>query len=183
MGPKDFRSRIESAVLSSLFAGLTAALSYVAIPLPVSPVPVTGQTLGIMLAGLVLGPWWGAVSAGVYLAIGALGFPVFAGGRAGLGVLAGPTGGYLLGFVAGAWVTGLAASSRKPNLWTRVGAAILGGVGVVHLAGSLWLAEVTHRSLGQAFAIGSAPYIPGDLLKALASAAVAGRLRRIRRRY
>lgn len=187
-------ARLRSAILSSLFAALTAALSLVSVPLPLSPVPVTGQTFGVMLAGLILGPWWGAASILVYLAIGALGFPVFAAGRVGLGTLTGPTGGYLMGFVLGAWVTGaiarlrarrtIAASPRRGYLGIDKGAfgsclaaALVGGVIVVHLAGSLWLAFSTGRTPGESFALGSAPFLPGDSLKAIASALVAPRLR------
>jgi biotin transport system substrate-specific component len=124
----------------------------------------------------------------VYLAIGALGFPVFAGGRAGLGTLSGPAGGYLIGFVLGAWITGFIARShgftrrhgsggrRKPAPWLYLVAALCGGVVVVHTAGSLWLALSTGRTAGEAFALGSAPFLPGDLLKALGAVAVAARL-------
>ena len=175
-------------VAATAFAALTALGARVQVHLPFTPVPVTGQTFGVMLAGLVLGPWWGAASMLVYLAIGALGFPVFAGGRAGLGTLSGPAGGYLIGFVLGAWITGFIARShgftrrhgsggrRKPAPWLYLVAALCGGVVVVHTAGSLWLALSTGRTAGEAFALGSAPFLPGDLLKALGAVAVAARL-------
>ena len=173
------RRSLRQAILSSLFAGLTAVLAYVAIPLPISPVPVTLQTLGVMSAGLVLGPWWGMASAALYLALGAVGFPVFAGGRAGPGVLAGPTGGYLLGFIAAAGIVGW-VSYRRTGFWACFVAACLGGIGAVHLLGTLWLAVLTKRPLAQAFMLGSVPYIPGDLLKALVAAAMGSRLRHLR---
>jgi len=218
---KGFRTAARSRMMTaaSMLAGLSAALSFVSIPLPVSPVPVTGQSFGAMLSGLALGPLWGAAAMAVYLALGCAGFPVFAGGKAGPGTLFGPTGGYLAGFVLGAWVAGLvvsagesllggqaagrAMSARGPSggeqsdaqqdllrptpgrrlatslpLWVYLLAAILGGVVVVHVSGSVWLARYTGRTLGEAFAIGSLPFLPGDVAKALAAALVAGRLRR-----
>jgi biotin transport system substrate-specific component len=125
----------------------------------------------------------------VYLAIGALGFPVFAGGRAGLGSLAGPTGGYLAGFVVGAWATGLIARMKVTNrpstrpgprnqeFWLDFAAALLGGVAVVHALGSVWLAGSTGRTATEAFTLGSAPFILGDVLKALGAALAATKMR------
>lgn len=87
-------------------ASIIAVLSFISIPLPFSPVPITLQTLGVMLSGLLLGPQLGSISVGLYLIAGTLGLPIFAGGAAGIGVLMGPSGGYLLGFLPGAWMIG-----------------------------------------------------------------------------
>lgn len=198
--------KLRSLVLCSIFAAVTAMLSFVAIPVPLSPAPITGQTLGVMLAGLVLGQWWGTAAILVYLGMGLLGIPVFAGGRSGLGALTGPTGGYLVGFVPGAWVTGmLVAGSRRTRSHaarlhkvdpqtarpqtaqhqvarstTRFrisfAAALCGGVAVVHVVGSLWLAYSTGRPPGQAFLVGSAPFLLGDIAKAVVAAMVGARL-------
>lgn len=192
-GKSHMAVRFRMGIMAALLAGLTGALSLVAVPLPISPVPVTGQTLGVMLSGALLGPLWGAVSVLVYLGLGCLGFPVFAGGGSGPGTFIGPTGGYLAGFVLGAAATGLitralgaAVARRKPSGATPVRAAVpswvylvstvAGGIGLVHACGSLWLAHVTGRSLGEAFLVGSAPFLPGDALKAVAASLVAARL-------
>ncbi len=175
---------------TSMWAGLTCVLSFVAVPLPFSPVPLTGQTFGVMLAGMALGPWWGAASMVLYLGIGCLGFPVFAGGRSGPGTLLGPTGGYLLGFVAGAWVTGSVHAAMRQNMtkdhvhsrsnrkhaWASYLVPILlGGILTVHALGACYLAWFTKLSLREAFAAGSLPFLPVDLLKAALGAIIARR--------
>lgn len=193
--PRALSERLREAVMAGLFAALTCVLSLVAVPLPFSPVPVTGQTLGVMLAGAVLGPMWGAISVLVYLAIGALGFPAFAGGGSGPGTLVGPTGGYLFGFAAGACVTGFlarsswSAAARRGSrgdagsglssglFWRYLASTLAGGILVIHTCGTLWLARFTGRTAVDAFLIGSAPFLPGDVLKAVAASLVAGRLR------
>jgi len=183
--------------LAALLAAVTSVLAYVRIPLPMSPVPITGQTLGLMLAGVLLGPRLGALSQAVYLLMGAVGLPVFAGGQGGLGVLVGPTGGYLWGHVAGAHVAGLVAG---PGLWTAaaggearlpggsrrgtmvfgrsLAGAVLGGIVTVYGLGVLQLALVTGMGWQAALLAGAVPFLPGDALKAAAAAALAARLAR-----
>jgi len=95
---------LRMTVYASLMAALTAAGAYLAIP--IGPVPIILQNLFVFLSGLLLGPRWGAASIGVYLLAGALGLPVFAGGVGGIGRFAGPTGGYLLGFLPAVYVIG-----------------------------------------------------------------------------
>jgi len=180
-------------VLAAMFAAVTSVLAYVRIPLPMSPVPITGQTFGMMLAGLLLGPRLGALSQGVYLLMGVAGLPVFAGGQAGLGVLVGPTGGYLWGHVAGAYVTGLVAGpdptgavpgGRLPGrpgagritFGRSLAGAILGGIVAVYGLGVLQLALVTGMSWQAAIMAGAVPFLPGDILKAVTAAAAAVRL-------
>ncbi len=108
---------LRGLVLAPLFAGFTAAIASFKIPLGFTPVPITLQTLGVLLAGGVLGPLWGAVSMILYILIGALGLPVFAGGSSGFGVLLGPTGGYLLSYPIAAavigWLTHLKTAQKK----------------------------------------------------------------------
>jgi biotin transport system substrate-specific component len=101
-------------VYASMFGSLTAIGAYIMIPLP--PVPITFQTLFLNLAGALLGGYLGALSQVVYILLGVIGLPVFAGGKAGLGVLLGPTGGYLFGFVLAALVVGKGYRRRRPSL-------------------------------------------------------------------
>jgi biotin transport system substrate-specific component len=170
------QNRVYSMILAALMAGVTAALALVTVPLPFSPVPVTGQTFGVMLGGSLLGPRLGAISQAIYIALGVTGLPVFAGLMAGPGVLAGPTGGYLWAFVPGAlsvgWLTG-----RRPTFLRALGATFAGGVIVVYLIGVIQLALVTGIGLEDAALLGALPFLPGDCLKAVAAAAVAARLR------
>lgn len=149
-------------VAGSLFVALSAQF---AIPLPFSPVPVTGQTLAVLMTGVLLGSRRGSLALLTYLAEGALGLPVFAGGVAGLARLTGPTGGYLIGFVAAAWLVGLLAErgwDRRPE--TTLLAMLFGNV-LIYAFGLPWLARFvgTERVL----ALGLFPFIAGDLWKLL----------------
>ncbi len=167
-------------VLIALFAALLAALSLMPpIPLGVVPVPITLQTLGVMLAGALLGPWRGLLAVALYMVLWMLGLPVLPGGRGGLGVLAGPTGGFLVGMLAGAYVTGFLVQTliRRGQTARRQVAlyflsCVIGGVLVIYLVGVPWLAYVTGLGFFKALA-GSLVFIPGDLIKALVTGVVA----------
>lgn len=170
----------------ALFAALTVVFAVIPpIPVPLVPVPVTLQTLGVMLAGLVLGPRLAFLAIALYLALALVGFPVLPGGRGGLAVFAGPTGGFLVGFLAGAWVTGaMARRGAQTAIGARTGiqiffgnltAAVLGGALTVYLFGVPWLAAVTGLKLTDAM-LAMVVFVPGDLIKAVIAALVAGRL-------
>jgi len=148
---------------------LVVALSaQVAIRLPFSPVPVTGQTLAVLLVGALLGRRRGAMSLLAYLAEGLVGLPVFAGGASGPAYAAGPTGGYLIGFVAAAYVAGwLAERGWDRRAWSAM-LAMLAGNAVIYIFGLSWLAVYVGP---RALALGMLPYLAGDALKlALATA-------------
>lgn len=178
--------KTQDTVLIALFAALIVVLSLVPpIPIPGIPVPVTLQSLGVMLTGAMLGPVRGGLACLLYLMLAAIGLPVLPGGRGGLGVFFGPTGGFLLGMALGAVVTGWLASRlvRGPNLQLRaVGgyglACIAGGIGAVYLIGVPWLAWVTQMTFGQAM-LAMVVFIPGDLVKAAVAAWVAWRVERV----
>ena len=161
------------------FAALIAVLGLLPpLPVPVIPVPVTAQTLGVMLAGAVLGPRRGALAVVLFLLIVGLGFPFLSGGRGGLGVFAAPGGGFLIGWIAGAAVTG-ALCPRRSEIGIARGllACIAGGIGAVYLIGVPWMAAVGDFKLIQA-AIASAAFLPGDIAKAVIAAAAAQTVRR-----
>jgi len=169
--------RPKELVLPALFAALTGVLSYVSIPMPFSPVPVTGQSLGVMLAGGVLTTRQAGLSMITFLLLGIVGVPVFAGGAAGLGVLAGPAGGYLVGFVLGAMViTLLRGNNQLPRL---ILALLVGGLVVVYIPGTLWLSRVTGLDIKAAFSIGVLPYLPGDSLKVAIAMVAAAKINRL----
>ncbi|UOD51671.1 biotin transporter BioY [Orrella daihaiensis] len=170
----------------ALFTSLTIVFAIIPpIPMPLVPVPLTLQTLGVMLAGLVLGPRLALISMALYLVIALVGFPVLPGGRSGLAVFAGPTGGFLLGFLPGAFVTGwMARRSMQLAQGQRSGAqifasnltaSILGGALTVYVIGVPWLAMVTDTPLSKAV-LAVAIFMPGDVIKALIAAFVATRL-------
>lgn len=154
---------LSDGVLVVLGTLCVALLSQVVIPLPFTPVPVTGQTLAVLLVGALLGSKRGASSLLVYVVSGMMGLPVFSTGTAGLARLAGPTGGYLVGFVAAAFLVGLLCErwvSRRPAALLLVLAI---GSAVIYLFGVSWLAGYVGAE--KSLALGLMPFIPGDLLK------------------
>lgn len=153
---------------AALFAALIAAGAFIAIPL--GPVPLTLQVLFVLLAGLSLGPKVGALSVVTYLIAGLVA-PVYAGATSGPGVLFGPTGGYLWGFVAGAAVAG-AIAWRRPSV-TRLLVAGLAGLVPIYGIGAAWLALQLHLNPSTAIVTGVAPFLVGDVLKAIAAALAA----------
>lgn len=165
----------------ALFAALIAALGLVPqITLPFAGgVPITAQSLGLMLAGLILGPWRGALAVLAFLAVVALGAPLLAGGRGGLGVFVGPTVGFLVGFPIAAIVTGLAWRhlERFGAMAGGITASLLGGMVALYAFGIPGLALVTGMSLIQAAGV-VAVFIPGDILKAILAAYVNKEVRR-----
>lgn len=161
--------------------GSTVALALLAqVSIPLQPVPITGQTFGVLLIGAALGWKRGGLALLAYLAEGVAGLPVFAEGKAGWVVLSGPTGGYLVGFVFAAMLVGFLAErgwSRLP--WLTALAMVLGNV-VIYLVGVPWLAvyvaSVAHlpfdAALRYAFQNGLTPFIVGDVLKLVAASLV-----------
>lgn len=171
------RHQLLLVVLASLLVALSARIS---IGLPFSPVPITGQTLAVLLVGASLGSRLGALSLVAYLVEGLAGLPVFAGGAsawtpsaAGVPVIVGPTAGYLLGFVPAAWLTGrLAERGWDRRIWTSA-VAMAAGNAVIYVFGLWWLARFVPRE--SLLVAGLLPFLPGDALKiAIAAAALPG---------
>ena len=160
-------------VLVALFTALVVVLGMIpGVPLGVLPVPFVLQNLGLMLAGAILGGRRGAAVAGLLVLLVAVGLPVLSGGRGGLGILAGPTGGFVLGWIPGTYVTGVivsrmlgaGAAPLARTIVAVVAAVAVGHVLIVYAAGILWLTAVTGTSLLTATA-GMAPFVPVDLAK------------------
>lgn len=157
------------ALMIVLGAALVAALAQVTIPLPFTPVPLTGQTFGVLLVGAALGAKRGAASLSLYTVAGALGLPVFAAAKSGL---SGPTLGYLFGFIVAASLIGWLSEHRlERSVRTSLIPFALGTL-VIYLLGATWLALSLQLSPADALAKGVLPFIPGDLLK-MALAALA----------
>jgi len=150
-----------------LFAALIAVLGLVP-PIPLAfGVPISAQSLGVMLAGAVLGSWRGAAAVLVVQGVVALGLPILAGGRGGLGVFTSPTAGFLIGWLPAAFVTGLVVE-RMRGLGVGIAAAVgavIGGIVVLYLCGTLGLMAVLGKGPFEALML-SLPFIPGDLIKA-----------------
>lgn len=166
------RAAMTDVALVLLFANLTAVAGRIAVTLPFSPVPISAQTLIVLLAGAALGSRRGVASQLAYLVEGALGLPVFAGGTAGLVVLIGPTGGYLIGFVAAAGVVGwLVERGALRHAATSVATMCAGSI-VVYVFGVAWLSHLVPGGAAAVIVQGVLPFLPGDLLKSLIAAGV-----------
>lgn len=162
---------------AAVFAALIAVLGLPgSFPL-FGGVPITAQTLGVMLAGAVLGPVVGAASVGTFLALVAVGLPILAGGRGGIAVFAGPTAGYLVGWLVGAVVVGLIvhAGGRRPVWWRTAAGLLVGGVLVVYACGIPVQSLVLRLPVEQA-ALANLAFVPGDIVKVVVATLVVGAL-------
>jgi biotin transport system substrate-specific component len=148
---------------------IVALSAQVALRLPFSPVPVTGQTLAVLLVGALLGSQRGAASLLAYLVEGLAGLPVFAQGASGLAYALGPTGGYLFGFVGAAFVAGWLAERGWDRRAGTTALAMLAGNAVIYAFGLSWLAMYVGP---RAVALGLLPYVAGDVIKVIAAAAL-----------
>lgn len=162
-------SRLRHVALIAIGAALIFATSRVVVPL--SPVPITGQTFGVLLVGGALGFRRGLASIALYVLIGLIGLPLFAEGKSGVQVLQGATGGYIVGFiVAGSLVGRLAELGWDRRIVGALGAMAIGNV-VIYLFGVPWLMAVTHNDLAWGIANGLTPFLVGDSIKLILAAA------------
>jgi len=161
-------------VLIALFAAIVAVLGvFPPFTLPLVGVPITAQSLGVMLAGGVLGARRGALSLVLFLALVAIGLPLLAGGRGGFGVFLGPSGGFLVGWIVAAYAIGFLVERAWDRL-TYVSAfvcCVTGGILLLYLIGIPWVAYAAQIPLAKAF-WGSMPFIPGDVIKAIIASVV-----------
>ena len=159
--------------LAFVFACLTGLSALVRIPLPFTPVPVTGQVFAVLLSGIVLGGCYGGLSQIFYIGIGAMGLPWFSGGVGGLTAMTGITGGYIIGFVPAAlligWLTGRYASSQKFHFQLLL---MAGGVAIIYICGAVQLSIIMNTGLLSTAKLAVLPFIPVDLMKAVLAAGV-----------
>ena len=174
------RNELRMTVLASLFTVLIIVGGYVTFP--IGPVPIVLSDFFMLLTGLLLGAGWGSAAVGLYLLLGFLGFPVFAGGAAGLGILFGPTGGFLIGFMICVWVEGWIAAGTKPAFWKDLLAAVTGTV-VLYGCGVPWLKIILKLSWPKALALGLAPFVLGAVLKVIVALAVVPAVRPLLRSF
>ena len=164
------RTRAADAVTVVSAAALTAASAQIAFPVPGSPVPVTGQTLAVLLTAAALGPARGALGQLVYLIAAFAGLPVLAQGAGGASEVLGATGGYLLGFIVAGYIVGRLARGGWSRTPVRVFTSFAVGSVVIYGFGATVLALVTGHDMGWAIQKGVLPYLAGDALKALLAA-------------
>jgi len=174
--------RTRDMVTAALMVSLLTISAWISIPL--GSVPFTLQVFVVVLTALLLSPGWAAASMGTYLIMGAAGLPVFSHGQGGLGVLVGPTGGYLIGFFLGA----LLGSSLRYFLTDRGASSIVADVSAtavcitsIYLLGWMQLAVVTNMGPAAAFLVGVAPFVVPDVIKGAVAVGVANAIRRARR--
>ncbi len=165
---------IRRLVFAAMMAALIAVGAYLSIP--IGPVPIVLQNLFVLVAGLLLGRRWASISVAVYLLAGACGLPVFASGTGGVGRLIGPTGGYLVGFLAAAYLVGLFAEKARGRFPIEVTGMVIGSLAVYAL-GVPWLKWVTGMTLGKTLMVGCYPFLIGDVLKIAAALPIARAVR------
>jgi biotin transport system substrate-specific component len=164
-------TRLRHVALIVLGALLIYLCARVSIPVPGSPVPITGQTFGVLLVGGALGFRRGVASIALYVLIGLVGLPFFAEGKGGIAVILGARGGYLVGFiVAGAVVGRLAELGWDRRIVGALGAMVIGNI-VIYLVGVPWLMAVLHLDVADGIRQGLTPFLVGDALKLVLAAA------------
>lgn len=161
------QNKLQEMITIALFAAIIGVLAQLVIPLPL--VPITGQTLAIGLAATILGSRNGTYATILYIIIGAVGIPVFAQMQAGFGIIVGPTGGFLIGFIPATYIIGLYLEKTK---FTLVNALIANFIGMVItlVIGTAWLKFVADLTWTAAFLGGFAPFIIGGLIKVFLAA-------------
>ena len=151
--------------ISAIFTALIAILAQFAVPLPFSPVPVTGQTIGIILAALLLDKRTAVISVLAYLLLGAAGAPVFSMARGGLYMITGPTGGYLWGFLPAAYLASMISGSSLGYSIQKAALGAIAAMAVIYFCGSLQLALIMGYTPLQVFLVGVLPFLAADLIK------------------
>ncbi len=167
-----------ATLLVVIGVGVLALTAQIRVPVPGSPVPITGQTLGVLLLAAAYGSRLGVTTVAAYIAVGIVGAPIFQNGGSGMATLYGATGGYLIGFLVAAWIVGELAESRWDRVWyLTIAARVIGNIviymcGVTHLAG-VRLPSGSTIGWDRVWALGVAPFLIGDAIKiAIAAAAL-----------
>ena len=167
--------RTKQMVLIALMTAVTCVLGPLSIPLPFNPVPISLTNFAIFLAIFILGMKNGTISFIIYLLLGAVGVPVFSSFRGGFQVLAGPTGGYLIGFIFLALIMGFALDHFDRKLVPTIIGMII-GMAVCYAFGTVWLAKLLSLSFKEGLMMGVIPYLPGDAAKIIIAAIVGPKL-------
>ena len=165
-------------ILCALFAALTAVCSMISIPLPFTPVPINLATLSVFLAGGLLGSRYGALSQLVYVLLGAIGLPVFHSFTGGLSILTGPTGGYIIGYIAAAWLIGFLIE-KLGNDFYKIIISMIEGLIICYTLGTLWFMYITSTGLTAALMMCVVPFLIGDAIKIIAAAILVKRLHKL----
>ncbi len=181
-----YKWRVNSGVLTNIglalgMAVLTGLLAQVKIAIPFSPVPITGQTFAVLVAGVMLGRYYGGASQLIYVVLGTAGVPWFNGGTGGVASLAGPTGGYLIGFIVAAFVVGYITDTyvKARNFFPMLAVMLIANFGIIYIFGLLQLSIYLNAIVGKptglldVLKMGAIPFIIGDVIKAILAALMA----------
>ncbi len=182
IGSKENKNNVYMLVLTGIFAAVVTICSWITVPLPFTQVPINLAVLGVLLAGGCLGSKYGSLSILIYILLGAIGIPVFAGFGSGLGTLAGPTGGYIVGYILCAAIAGIGATSisKAPKQQAlHLAFFMLLGVAACYALGTLWYAHLMQTTIWAALALCVIPFIPCDALKIAAATLLVTRLRKL----
>ncbi|MCI8609920.1 MAG: biotin transporter BioY [Firmicutes bacterium] len=176
-------ARLNGLILAGVFAAVTTVCSWITVPLPFTPVPVNLALLGVYLTGGLLGPYFGFYSQLIFVLLGAIGVPVFAGFSGGFGILTGPTGGYIIGYIFAAVLVGMLSeigpSAVKKHTFIRLLLACFIGMTVCYAFGTAWYMISTGAGLWTALVNCVFPFLPGDAVKILLAAMLINRLKPI----
>lgn len=156
------RTAVRELVFTAMFAAIIAVCSIISIP--IGAIPVTLQTFAVCLSAAVLGWKRGTLAVFIYILLGVVGLPVFSGMKGGAGVLAGPTGGYIIGFIPAAVIIGLVADKTRRRALPLC-LSMIGGVALCYAVGTVWFTVVTGRSFGEALMLCVVPFILFDAAK------------------
>lgn len=173
---KSSKNAVKDLVFTAMFAALIAVCSILSIP--IGEVPITLQTFAVCLAAAMLGWKRGTLSVLIYVLLGAVGVPVFAGMTGGVGILAGPTGGYIIGFIPAAIIIGLAADKWERKALPLIVAMVL-GVLVCYLIGTIWFMVVTGMGIGESLMLCVVPFLIPDGVKIALAMILSNRLSKV----
>lgn len=168
--------KTKNLVVCALMAALTAVFSQIAVP--IGPVPINLALLSIFVAGAFLGPVYGTLSQLVYVLLGAISIPVFANFSGGLGIIVGPTGGYIIGYIFTAFITGIIIKKSNKSILMYIIAMVLGLVACYSL-GTAWFIYVTKRTLIESLTLCVFPFLIGDAVKIALAIVITKRLEKV----
>lgn len=159
----------------SLCVALICISAYIVIPLPFTPIMITGQTIAINLTALILNPMHSAACIAIFIFLGVSGLPVFAGGNSGLGTLFGPTGGFIIGFLFAVTAIGY-FKGEKISLFRYLLVTVFIGMPIIYLSGVLYMGYILNITYIKAIRLAVIPFLAGDLIKAVPASIIAVRL-------
>ncbi len=177
IGGTSLKITTKNIILCALFAALTAILSQISIPLPFTPVPINLAMVSVFIAGGLLEAKMGAISQLVYVIIGAIGVPVFASFTGGFGIIVGPTGGYIIGYIIATIIVGVIVKKLGDSVYSYAVAMTVGILGC-YFVGTAWFMYITQSGLIEALLMCVVPFLIGDILKIILSAFLVKKLKK-----